>query len=98
MDQLLEENKLQKIPFDDFENHPELVTNLLAQGKDVSILLRTHGDNVFVFSRKMYRDEVKEIIEEAKRLHKQKKAEGYSRELAFQDFMEAQQIISKYAQ
>ncbi|MCI0694041.1 hypothetical protein L0337_18790 [candidate division KSB1 bacterium] len=97
MKQILE-NNLQKFSFDDFKNHLELVANALAQSNDISLMLRREGDQVFVYSHKRYGGQVNEILEEAKRLHQRKKSEGYNREQAFADFMQAQMEMSKYLQ
>jgi len=59
-------------------------------------MLQRQGDQVFVLYRKRYGDEVNEIYEESKREYQRRKKEGYSREQAFEDFMKAQEEISKY--
>lgn len=97
MEQILE-NTLQKVPFDDFKSHLELIANALAQSNDISLMLRREGDQVFVYSHQRSGAQVNEILEEAKRLHQRKKREGYNREQASADFMQAQMEMSKYLQ
>ena len=84
--------------FDDFKSHPELVIDALAESNNISILLKREGDQVFVYLKKMYSDEVNEILRESQKEYKRKKGEGYNRERAFQDFMEAQEEISRHFQ
>jgi hypothetical protein len=86
----------QQLPLDDFKNHPELVIEALAESDDISVLLRRRGDQVYVYYQKMYSDEVNEILDESQREFQRRQKEGYSREQAFQDFMEVQQEIGKY--
>jgi hypothetical protein len=90
------EKSLEKFPVDEFKNHLEVVMNTLVESKNISILLRREGDQIFVFYQKRYGDKVNEIFEKAQRGYQRREKEGYSREQAFQDFMEAQQEISKY--
>ncbi|MCI0612854.1 hypothetical protein L0244_07675 [bacterium] len=97
MEQILE-NNLQKFSFDYLKSHLELIVNALTQSNDISLMLRREGDQVFVYSHKRYGEQVNKILDEAKRLHQHKKSEGYNREQAFADFMQAQMEMSKYLQ
>jgi hypothetical protein len=97
MEKILEKS-LEKVPIDGLKNHLEIVMNALVESKDISILLRRRGDQIFVFYQKRYSDKVNEIFEKAQREYQRREKEGYSREQAFQDFVEAQQEISKYLQ
>jgi hypothetical protein len=97
MEQILE-NTLQKLPFDDFKSHLELIAKALEESNDISLMLRREGEHVLVYSHKRHREQVNGILQEAKREHQRKKSEGYSREQAFADFMQAQTEMSKYLQ
>src|SRR5574341_422586 len=97
MEQILE-NTLQKFPFDDLKSHLELIANALAQSNDISLMLRREGDQVFVYSQRRYSKQATNILDEAKREHLRKKSEGYNREQAFADFMQAQSEMDKYLQ
>ena len=66
---------------------------MLAILKSIKFL---KGDQIFVFYQKRYNDKVNEIFAKAQREFQRREKEGYTREQAFQDFMEAQQEISKY--
>jgi len=92
------EHSVEKFSFDDFKSHLQLVVDALAESNDVSITLKRQGDQVLVFYQRKYSDEVNEILEECEREYQRRLKEGYTREQAFQDFMEAQQEISKYLQ
>ncbi len=92
------EHAVEKFPFNDFKTHVELVVNALAESNNGSIMLTRQGDEVFVLYRKRYSDEVNEILEESEREYQRRMKAGYTREQAFQDFMEAQEEISKYLQ
>jgi hypothetical protein len=97
MEQILE-NNLQKFSFDYFKSHLELIVNALTQGKEVSLMLKREGDQVFLYSHKKYEAQANDILDEARQAHQRKKSEGYSREQAFADFMQAQMEMSKYLQ
>jgi len=94
----IEEHSVKKFSFDDFKNQLQIVVDALAENNNVSIMLQRQGDQVFVFYKKRYSDEVNEILEESKREHQRRKKAGYSREQAFEDFMKAQEEISKSLQ
>ncbi|MFQ5631940.1 MAG: hypothetical protein ACE5I1_24480 [bacterium] len=85
-----------QVSVDDFKNILELLADEMIEMDDASVLLKKSGDQVFVYFPKRYHDEVDEILEESKREFQQKQDQGYSQEQAFQDFMEAEQEISKY--
>jgi len=92
------EPSVRKFSFDEFSKHLQVVVEALADSNNVSVMLQRQGDQVFVLYKKRYSDEVHEILEESEREYQRKLKEGYTREQAFQDFMEAQQEISKYLQ
>ncbi len=87
---------LEKFSVDDLKNHLETIINMLEKSKDISILLRRQGNQIFVFYQKRFSDEVNKIFEESEREYQRRLKDGYTREQAFQDFMEAQREISKY--
>jgi hypothetical protein len=92
------EHAVEKFLFNDFKTYFELVVNALAESNNGAIMLARQGDEVFVLYRKRYSDEVNEILEESEREYQRRMKAGYTREQAFQDFMEAQMEISKYLQ
>ena len=95
MEKVLEKS-VEKFPVEGFKNHLEIVMNTLAENKNISILLRREGDQIFVFHQRRYSDQVNKTFEKAQREYQRREQEGYSREQAFQDFMKAQQEISKH--
>jgi hypothetical protein len=95
MEEIIEDT-VQKLSFDDFKNHLEQIANVLAQSNDIALMLKREGNQVFVYYHKPYSEEVNSILDEAKRVHQRKKSEGYSREQAFADFMQAQVAMGKY--
>lgn len=92
------EHSVEKFSFEDFKSRVQFVVEALAASTDVSIMLKRKGNQVFVFQPRTYSDEVNDILEESDREYQRRMKEGYTREQAFQDFMEAQQEISKYLQ
>lgn len=92
----IQENTLQQYPFDYFKSHPELIIEALAQGHDLSLMLKREGNQVFVYSPRRYSEQVNDILDSAKLEYQRKKSEGYSREQALHDFMQAQQEMSQY--
>lgn len=95
MKNLLQET-WQQISLEEVKNHLDLVANALAERDDVSVLLSRRGDRVFVYYHKRYSGEVNDILEESRREYQRKQNEGYSREQAFTDFIEAQREINEY--
>jgi hypothetical protein len=85
-----------QLSIDDFKHALELLADEIMEMEDASVLLKKSGDQVFVYFPKTYRAEVDDILEASKRDLQRKQSQGYSRELAFQDFWEAQSEISKY--
>lgn len=92
------EPSVRKFSFEEFTKHLQVVVEALTESNNASIMLQRQGDEVFVFYKKRYSDEVYEILEECEREYQRKLKEGYTREQAFEDFMEAQQEISKSLQ
>lgn len=90
------EPSVRKFAFEEFSKHLQVVVEALADNNNISVMLQRRGDEVFVFCKKRYSDEVYAIYEEAKREYQRRKQQGYSREQAFEDFMKAQDEISKY--
>ncbi len=94
MEQIAE--KFQDILLDDLRGHPELITNMLFNDQDVSIILEKRGNTVRFAYLRTYDKETTRILEEARREYAQKKQEGYTREQAFQDFLDAQEEIQHH--
>lgn len=80
--------------FDDFMNNFAIIKDALAENKKISIMVRREENQVFLYFRKAYGDEVEMILADAKAEYQRKNAEGYTREQAFKDFMEAEKEIS----
>ncbi|MBU1613979.1 hypothetical protein KJ693_01570 [bacterium] len=87
--------KLQDILLEDIKDNPELITGFLFDDQDVSIILEKRGNIVRFAYLKTYDKETTGILDEAKREYAQKKAQGYTREQAFNDFMDARDEIMK---
>ena len=85
-----------QVSIDDFKHLLDLLADEMIAMDEASVLLKKSGDQVFVYFPKTYRAEVDEILEVSKRELQRKQSQGYSREQAFQDFMEAQLKISEY--
>ena len=97
MEKILEDT-VQSFPYNDLKAKLDLVANVLSQDSEVSLLLKREGDLVFIFFKKNYSRQVNDILVDAWQEHRRKKNEGYNRERAFADFMEAQEALSKYMQ
>ncbi len=87
----------QEFSLTEVQSHPELVLDLLADD-DIALTVRRQGDKVVVYMHRVYSDDVNAILKEATALYQAKKQSGYSREDAFEDFIEAQKEISKHLQ
>ena len=85
----------QDISIEEIKSHPEIVTDWLLNDDEVSLIFEKRGQKIrFAYLRK-YDGETMRILEEAKREYTQKKQEGYNREQAFQDLIDAQQEINQ---
>lgn len=85
----------QDISIEEIKNRPEIVTDWLLNDDDVSVIFEKRGQRIrFAYLRK-YDSETMRILKEAKKEYTQKKQEGYTREQAFQDLLDAQQEISQ---
>jgi len=81
------------ILLDDIKAHPELITDILFDDDDLSLILEKRGKTVrFAYLRRYGRDTTR-ILEEAKQEYAQKAQEGYTREQAAHDFLDAQEEI-----
>lgn len=81
------------ISLDDIKVHPELITDVLFDEHDLSLLLEKRGNSVRFAYLRRYDHETTRILEEAKHGYAQKQQEGYTREQAFKDLVEAQEAI-----
>lgn len=94
MEQLLEQP--QHLSTEEIRKNPELVTQLLLQEQDVSVIFEKRGDQVSYAYLKTYDKESVRILQEAKAEYKQLKEKGYNREQALKEFEEAQREINKF--
>jgi hypothetical protein len=88
-------NKLQNVFLEVVRKNPVLITGLLFKEEDVSIILNKQGNTVYFAYTRTYDKKTTRLLKEAKREHAQKKAEGYSRIQAFDDFTDALNEINK---
>ena len=86
----------QDIGVGDLKIHPELLTKILFQDQDVSLILEKRGQKIRYAYLRTYDAESHSILEEANADYLRKKNQGYSREQAFQDFEDAQQEIAMF--
>jgi hypothetical protein len=85
----------QDISIEEMKKRPEIVVDWLLKDDEVSVIFEKQGQKIrFAYLRK-YDSETMRILEDAKKEYLQKKKKGYSREQAFQDFIDAQQEISQ---
>lgn len=95
MEQLLEQP--QYVSLDEIRKNPELITQLLLQEQDVSVIFEKRGDQVSYAYLKTYDKDSIRILREAKKEHQQLSKKEYTRKQAFKEFEEAQQEIENYA-
>lgn len=84
--------QFQQIGFDDLKIHPEFLTEILSRDQDLSLILEKRGQTIRYAYLRTYDADSRRILDEAKAEYREKKAQGYSREEAFQDFENAQRI------
>jgi hypothetical protein len=87
----------QHISIEEIRKNPELITQLLLQDQDVSVIFEKRGNQVSYTYLKTYNKDSIRILQEAKADYKRLKEKGYSREQARKELEEAQQEITKYA-
>ena len=81
---------------DDIKGHPEVITDLLFDQDDISLILEKRGKVVRLAYMRRYSTETTRILEEAKQEYAQHAHDGYDREQAAQDLLEAQQEIRQH--
>uniref|UniRef100_Q3AQW2 Uncharacterized protein n=1 Tax=Chlorobium chlorochromatii (strain CaD3) TaxID=340177 RepID=Q3AQW2_CHLCH len=86
--------QFQQIGLDDLKIHPELLTDILSNKQDLSLILEKRGDIIRYAYLRTYDSDSRKILEEAKAEYCLKKEDGYSREEAFQDFEDVQHDIA----
>ena len=83
------------LSFKDIKSNPGQLIKLLSGDKNVSLMIRRQANTVRVFKR-VYPDEVQEILEEAKaKLAAEKKA-GFTKEQKFENFDAALKKVSAH--
>lgn len=85
----------QDISIEEIKKRPEMVTDWLLKDNDVSVIFEKRGQKIRFACLRMYDSETMRILEEARKEYAQKKQQGYNREQAFQDLIDAQQEISQ---
>ncbi len=83
----------QTLSIEVIKKDPELLTRLLLQERNVSLIFEKRGDQVRYAYLKPHDEESIRILQEAKAEHEQLSKEGYTREQAFKEFEEARQEI-----
>jgi hypothetical protein len=81
---------------DDIKGHPEVITDLLFDQDDISLILEKRGKVVRLAYMRRYSTETTRMLEEAKQEYAQYARDGYDREQAAQDLLEAQQEIRQH--
>ena len=79
------------ILLDDIKGHPELITDILFDDEDLSLILEKRGNVVRFAYLRRYDKETTRILNEAKHEYTQQK--DYTREQAARDFLDAQEEI-----
>ncbi len=87
--------EIRELPLQDLKAHPEIITDLLSQGDEMSILLRRSGDTVRFAATRTYTKEAVELLAEARAEYAEKKRQGYSHEDAVADFEKFQTELAK---
>ena len=83
------------ILLDDLKGHLEVITDLLFDNDDISLILEKRGKIVRFAYMRRYDKETTRILEDAKQEYAQKIQEGYPREQAMKEFLEAQEEIQQ---
>ena len=81
---------------DDIKGHPEVITDLLCDQDDISLILEKRGNVVRLAYMRRYSAETTRILKEAKQEYARCARDGYDREQAVQDLLEAQQEIRQH--
>lgn len=76
-------------------SHPEIFVKEFSSNKDITLVIHQHGNEILVQRQKMYSDEAKDLVAEAKRLSEQDKKNGVTPEEAFDKFIEINDEIGK---
>ncbi len=85
--------QFQDILLDDIKGRPELITDILFDDDDLSLILEKRGKTVRFAYLRRYDADTTQVLEKARREYAQKAREGYTREEAALDFLEAQEEI-----
>ncbi len=87
--------ELRDVSFEDLKAHPEMVTDLLTNDEDISVVLQKHGDTVRLGAMKTYPREVLQIAAEARAEYAEMKRQGYGRADAVTDLEGFQRELAK---
>ncbi len=88
--------QFQDILLDDIKVHPELITDVLFDEYDVSVILEKRGNVVRFAYIRAYENDTRRILKEARLEYAEKKRAGYNRGHAFNDLCEAQEEIQQH--
>ncbi len=83
------------ITIEEIRNHPERLVNLILADDDRSLMLEKRAGTVRITYLKNYDLNTQRIVAEARQAYSAQQADGYSREQAFQDLLQAQEEIAK---
>ncbi len=83
-----------KLSLQELQNHPQLLSNLIAQEKDSRFIIETHGDEVVVVQQKKTSLRFVEIMQKVEAERNKRKKQGYTREQLFQEFFELQDELN----
>lgn len=78
----------------EIEAQPSLLFDLLLKLRDVRIRIEPSDDQISIYPQRRYPDEVYEILRESEELYQKRKAEGYTREQAFENIRKFQREVS----
>lgn len=84
------------IAVDEIRNHPERLVDLVLASNDRSLILERRADVVRITYLKPYTQDVQRVVAEARQAYATQKAEGYDREQAYQDLLQAQTAIAEH--
>ncbi|MCB0065422.1 MAG: hypothetical protein KDE19_25025 [Caldilineaceae bacterium] len=83
------------ITVEEIRNHPERLVNLVLASDNRSLVLERRADIVRITYVKNYGQDTRRIVAEARQAYASQRAQGYSREQAFHDLLQAQAEIAE---
>ncbi len=88
---------VQEISLDQLQQHPEMLLEILPekQGEEVSVSIKYQGDQISIV-RQTHNPRFVETMRRVEKKLKERKAQGYTREQAFENFFKTQDKISAH--